>query len=315
MSVDYTNDQLLENIRLRALLPTSQNLYTDERLLMLANDELQTVIFPMMMSIKGDYFVAVDTQTMTTSLEYDIPGDAVGIKIKDVYWRDPNWPSNQPDVLIPLINYQDLTNQAAGLFNYLSYYVMGDKVHLTNTKQGQYLRIRYYKRSSRLVVNSDGGQIEDASSSNIELNNIPSDWEVGDLLTLTNQSPPFETVTTTLEITALTGGNIINLVQTDPDEPVLSQEDMEGNWLTQEGETVIAQITPEAHPILSQSVAVKCLEGLNDPGMATSQAKFQQLYKAFIDTMTPRVDGQAKKIVQRNGTLFWNKANRGGGFW
>jgi len=76
----FTNTDLLENIRLRALLPESQNLYTDARLLMLANDELQTVIFPMMMSIKGDYFVALDTQTMTSSLTYPIPGDAVGIR-------------------------------------------------------------------------------------------------------------------------------------------------------------------------------------------------------------------------------------------
>src|SRR5262245_40794814 len=111
MAQTYTNDELLENIRLRAMLPESQNLYTDERLLMLANDELQTVIYPMIMSIRGYYFVAVDTQTMTNSLEYDIPGDAIGTKVFDVYWRDPNWPDNQPDVLVPLINYQDLTNQ------------------------------------------------------------------------------------------------------------------------------------------------------------------------------------------------------------
>lgn len=314
MATDYTNDALLENIRLRVLLPNSQNLYTDDRLLMLANDELQTVIFPMMMSIKGDYFVAVDTQTMTASLEYDIPGDAVGIKIKDVYWRDPNWPSNQPDVLIPLINYQDLTNQAAGLYNYLSYYVMGNKVHITNTKQGQYLRIRYYKRAAKLVVNSQGGQVEDSSTVNIVLSNIPTTWAVGDVLQLVNQSPPFETIADDLEITAI-GNDYVNLVAQDPDSPILTEDDMNGNWLTLLGETVIAQITPEAHPILAQSVGVKCLEGLNDPGMPVAQAKFQQLYKAFIDTMTPRVDGQAKKIVQRNGTLFWNKANRGGGFW
>lgn len=313
MAQTFTNDELLDNIRLRALLPQSQNLYTPERLLMLANDELQTIIFPMIMSIKGDYFVNVDTQTMTTSLTYPIPGDAVGIKVKDVYWRDPNWSSNHEDQLIPLINYQDLTNQAAGLFNYLSYYIMGNDVHLTNVRQGQSLRIRYYKRASKLIPNDEGAKIVNTDTADIIVNSIPSTWAVGDVLTLTNAFPPFETVTTTLEITGITQPNILNLLQTDPDEPILEDEDLIGNWLTQADETVIAQITPEAHPILAQSVAVKCLEGMNDPGLVASQAKFQQLYQAFIDTMCPRTDGQAKKIIQRNGTLLWNKVGRGTG--
>lgn len=313
MPTDYTNDRLLENIRLRALLPESQNLYSPERLLMLANDQLQISIFPMMMETKGDYFLHINTQTLTTSLSYPIPGDAVGNKIKGVYWRDSNWPANQPDCFIPMINIQDLTNQAAGLFNYMACYIQDNSVYLTNTRNvvGRLLRQRYYKRAYELVANSSGAQITDASTANIVCNAIPSDWSVGDVLMLTNQEPPFETVTTTLEITALPGSNVINLVQTDPDEPVLTQEEMEGNWLTLVGETVIAQITPEAHPILAQDVAVKCLEGMSDPNMGTSQLKLQEMKTAFVNAMTPRMDGTAKKLIQRNGTLFWNRVGRG----
>jgi hypothetical protein len=301
----FTNDELLENIRLRAMMPESQTLYTDERLLMLANDELQTVIFPMIMSIKGDYFVAKDTQTMTTTLEYDLPGDAVGIKVKDCYWRNPNWPARQPSQLIPLINYQDYTNQAAGLFNYMAYYIMGNKVHLTNVRQGQYLEILYYKRASKLVPNDECAQIVDASTANIELTNIPSGWAVGDLVSVIDENPPFNTLATGIEIVTISPPIVTLLNSGDP----ITLE--EGQWLALDGETPIAQITPEAHPILSQAVAVKCLEALNDPNLLSSQAKFQQLYDAFINAMTPRTDGQAKKIIQRNGTLFWNKVGRG----
>lgn len=306
MAADYTNDTLLENIRLRAMLPESQNLYTDARLLMLADDELQTVIFPMIMSIKGDYFVAVDTQTMTSSLTYPIPGDAVGIKIKDAYWRDPNWPDTQPDSQITQINYQDLTGQGGGSFQNVAFYVMGNDVHLTNVYQGKYLKLRYYKRASKLVPNDEGGIVTavNTGTEQITLDAVPSDWEVGDTVDAIAADPPFETTAS-----ALTISNIAGSVITVDDADDVSV----GDWICLEGETTIAQITPEAHPILAQSVAVKCLEGLSDPNMVTSQAKFEQLKKAFIDTMTPRVDGQAKKIVNRSSPLVWNKVQRGWG--
>lgn len=305
MAQDFTNDTLLENIRLRAMLPESQNLYTDARLLMLADDELQTVIFPMIMSTKGDYFVAVNTQTMTSSLEYPIPGDAVGIKIKDAYWRDPNWPATQPDSEITQINYQDLTGQFAGMFNFMAFYVMGNTVHLTNVYQGKYLKLRYYKRASKLVPNDEAAQVVDASTANIELTNVPSGWEVGTVLQCIKNDPPFTTQSDDIVIDSI-AGNVVTLTNNGD---VFTMEATD--WLSLTGETPIAQITPEAHPILAQSVCVKCLEGLADPNMVTSQAKFEQLKKAFIDTMTPRVDGQAKKIVNRSGPLVFNKISRG----
>lgn len=305
MSRDYTNDALISNVRLRAMLPDSQNLYTDERILSLADDELQTVIFPMIMNMKGEYFVAVDEQAMTSSLEYPIPGDAVGIKIKDVYWRDPNWPDNQPDTQIPLISIQDLTGQAAGLFNYLAYYIQNNSIFLTNTQSGQLLKIRYYKRAAKLVPNDEAAQVVDASTSNIELTNVPSDWEVGTVLQCCKQDPPFTTQSDDIAIVSI-AGNIVTLLNSGP---TFTMED--GDWLSLTGETPIAQVTPEAHPILAQSVVVKCLEGLGDPNMPVAQAKFEQLRKNFVDTMTPRADGQAKKIIQRNGPLFWNKVTRG----
>lgn len=303
----YTNDELLSNIKLRALLPSSQSLYSDERLLLLANDELQTIIFPMMMSIKGDYFIHIDEQDLTTNLVYPIPGDAVGIKVKGVYWRDTSWPANQPDQFIPQVNIQDLTNQAAGLFTYLGCYIENNDIHLTNSRNvnGRLLRIRYYKRAAKLVANSQGAQVVDASTSNIEVSNVPSTWTVGTILQCVSSEPPFETKGDELEITSI-AGNIITLLNNGT-AFTLSDDD----WLTLVGETVIAQITPEAHPILAQAVACKCLEGMADPNLITSQSKFQQLYDAFIQAMTPRMDGTAKKIIQRNGTLFWNRVGRG----
>lgn len=264
----------------------------------------------MVMSIKGDYFLNIDDQTLTSSLEYDIPDEAVGIKVKGCYWRDPNWPDNQPDVLIPQISVQDLTNQNAGLWNYMAFYLQDNKIILTNTQSGMTLRTRYYRRASKLVPNDEGAQILDSSTANIVCTTIPTDWAVGDVLTLTNQNPPFDTISRTLEITGITLPNIVNLLQTDPDAPILTQSDMDGNWLTQADETVIAQVPPEAHPILAQAVAVKCLEALGDPNVQVAQLKFEQLKNNFISMLTPRVDGYAKRITQRNGTLLWNKVSR-----
>jgi hypothetical protein len=315
MGWDYTTTALIDNVKLRATMPTSQNLFTDERILMLANDELQTVIFPMIMSTKGDYFLNINTQTMASgTFEYDIPADAVGLKIKSCYWRDPNWQDNQPDVLIPQVSVQDVTNNSAGAWNYLAFYLQDNKVILTNVSPGMYLRQRYYKRASKLVTDDEGALVTDGSTTNIVVDNLPSDWVVGDILTLTSSVSPLETISTTLQITAIPATNTLNLVNTDASAAVITQAQLEGSWLTQEDETVIVQITPEAFPILAQSVAVKCLEAVSDPNLGSAQIKFEQLKKNFIDTMTPRVDGLAKIITNRNGTLFWNKVTRNAGW-
>jgi len=299
---DWTCDGLVTSIKRRASMPTSQSLFTVADLLALADEEMQTVIFPVIMSIKGDYFVNNSDTTMTTATSYAIPNDAIGLKLKDAYWLDADGEEHQ----IPSVNLADVTGEVIRGWLGIGYYLQKNSVILTpNSKDGDTLRLKYYRRASKMVPNDEGGQITaiNTGSGVVDVDNIPTAWAITDTFDAIDQNPGFETQDSDLTISAITTTQM-----TFDDVTNLAV----GDWVCMAGETTIPQITPEAHSLLAQSVAVKCLESLGDPKMLVAQGKFEQIKTNFIDMVAPRADGQVKKIIQRSGTLAWPKINRWG---
>jgi hypothetical protein len=305
MPFSYDNDTLVASIKRRASMPTAQSLFQDSDFLILADEELQSVIFPMMMSIRGNYFVANSDVTMTTATSYAIPSDAIGLKIKDVYYLNANGDQRQ----LTKVNLSDVTNQYFRLDTGYGYYIEGNNVILyPNSQDTETLRIKYYKRANKMVPNSSAGKITniDTGTLVVTMDSTPQTWTTSNTLTAIDANPGFESLVTGITISSiasitsnqLTLGSVTGLTV--------------GNWLALDGDSPVAQITPEAHPILAQAVVVKCLEALGDPGIAVAQAKFKQLSDAFIKAMSPRADGQAKKIINRQGHLAWGKFNRVG---
>lgn len=305
MPFDYSNDALIASVKRRGSIPTAQPLFENSDFLTLADEEMFNTIFPMIMAIKGDYFVTISDTTMTSAVTYPIPSDAVGLKVKDVAWR-PSSATNQLPFLIPQVNYTDIADAFATGWANPGYYIQGDNIILVPTSmEGQTLRMRYYKRASKLVPNDEGCTIESINSGTDEVtvDAVPAAWAAGDLLSGIDSQPGFNTIVTGLEIQSV-AGSVITL----DDVSDLSV----GDLLCLDGESTIAQITPEAHPILAQAVLVKCLEALGDQKMAVAQAKLSEIIQNFIKQMTPRADGQAKKIVNRNSPLAWGNYARFG---
>ena len=81
----YDVDYLLAQVRRRASLPTSQNLFTDAKLILMLDDELKTRIVPFLMSFQDNWFVEHQTYSGDGStITFAIPSNAVGQKLKDV---------------------------------------------------------------------------------------------------------------------------------------------------------------------------------------------------------------------------------------
>lgn len=302
--LNFTNDHLLDMIRRRCSMPNSQPLFDSDSLLAFCDEEMQTVIFPIIMSIGGSYFVTNHDVAMTSVSEkiYPIPSDAVGLKIKDCYWLDTDGHEHE----MTLLTIYDVTNQFSSGWVGLGFYLENNNVILSPQAQpGTTLRMKYYKRASKLVQNNQGGIITaiDTNTNEVTLDNLPITWTTTDTVCCIDQNPGFNTL-----VSEITISNIATPVIT-----VSSVDEMTvGNWICLTGESTIAQITPEAQPILAQAVACKCLEALGDPNIATAQQKFQQVQDFFIKSLTPRVDGQMEKIVNRTGTLVFNNWSRWG---
>ncbi|NDE09882.1 MAG: hypothetical protein EBZ95_04860 [Chitinophagia bacterium] len=65
-----TSDDLIRSVKLRAFLPTNQATFTDEDLLMFANEEMSIGLVPSIMRLHEDYFLYVQETTIGSSLSY-----------------------------------------------------------------------------------------------------------------------------------------------------------------------------------------------------------------------------------------------------
>ena len=86
MPADWTTTNgLIPTIKRRAMMPTSQLLYTDAEILELANDELIDTIVPFVMSCQEDHWLATtDTAYDASTAEVSVPARAIGVKLKAV---------------------------------------------------------------------------------------------------------------------------------------------------------------------------------------------------------------------------------------
>lgn len=304
MAVNYTTTKLVEAIRRRGSIPSSQQLFSTNDFIALANDEMETVIIPNIMSVREEYFVGYEDVSVTASntpQEISIPSDAIGQKLRDLCWVDDNGQLSS----IPRLELE----QASGT-QYLDpmisqsygFMIRANKIVLYPGNSGTgTLRIYYYKRPLELTNTSECGQVTEinTNTNEVTLTFLPSDWTTSDTVNVIGQSQPFETKVTSVQITNVSFP-VVTLASVD--------NIAVGDWVALEGYSPIPQIPVEAHKVLAQATVVKCMEAMGDrEGMQAAQGKLKKNITDMFKLISPRVDGAPKKITNAgNGIFDWN---------
>lgn len=295
----YAVEQLIENIKRRCAVPTSQLTYTNEDFAALANDEMQGEVVPLIMSAREEYFVDfVDVFTTADGI-LDIPEMAVGEKLRSVCYvsqENPlvlaNLPRIDLDVVagVGFVNYQTLAG----------FYVQGNTLRLwpqNSVPANTRIRLYYYRRTLVLAPPDRYGQVIsiDPNTNSVVLSFVPYDWTAGTKLNSVSSRSPFEETNADLEILSVSAPTVF-LNSVDGIEV--------GDYISELGYSAIPQIPIEAHPYLAQLTAVKCLEGLGDrQGMEAAQLKADKLRTSMLTMISQRVDGSVKKVVNPSGGL------------
>lgn len=305
----YNTEQLIENIKRRCSVPTSQLTYTEEDFVLLANDELQGEVVPLIMSTRDEYFVDyVDVLSPADGI-IPIPSEAVGAKLRSICYVQ----QTQPLTLInlPLLNLDVVAGVGANFVNGLTFtgfYLQGNDICLypnNSVPQNTQIRIYYYKRSLVLAAPNSYGQITSINTltKTVVLDSLPSDWRVGDKINAISQDPNFTITLEEAQITALSAPSL-----------VLSSVDGlgVGDYVSLQGYSAIPQIPVEAHAYLAQLTAAKALEGLGDTqGMANALEKAKSLKDNLLLMTSQRVDGSPKKVISPNGGVRIASSLRG----
>lgn len=277
----FDNTYLLNQIKARALIPTSQKTFEDEDILELATDEMHNTVLPMIMGARSEFYVITEDFNVTEAVNYiDIPYRSLGLSVRDVVEvkSDKEYPLSW---LEPA--YKDRESSAGFFFQ-------GNRIILRGVNTST-VRIYYYLRPGNLVTTNSAAKILsiDTVTGVIGVTAVPSAWSTSDTLDGVKSRPGFDNVAMDRVISNITSPNI-----TLANVSGLSV----GDWVALSGESPVPQIPVEFFPYLAQLTAVKILEGIGDfEGMQVAASKLEDLKRNALNLITPRTKGQAKKLT------------------
>lgn len=300
----YNTETLINNIKRRCAVPTSQLTYTPQGFTDIANDELQTEVVPLIMSTREEYFVEhVDVLSPADGV-IPFPNNAVGAKLRSVCYKQNTSPlvlSNLPRIDLDVVAGVGFSSWTS----FAGFYIEGNDICLypnTSVPPNTTIRLYYYKRVLNLAAPSQYGQVTavDPDLNTVVLDFVPTVWAVGQTLNAVSSVQGFAITNASAEITALSAPTI----------ELASVEGIEiGDYVSLEGYSAVPQVPIEAHAYLAQLSAVKALEGLGDrPGMEAAQLKADKEKQSLLVMISQRVDGSVKKIMDPSGGL---RANSG----
>lgn len=297
--MNYTTTSIIASLKTRGLVPTAQGTFTDQQFVTLLNEELQGTIVSQILATRGDYFVKEVDVNLTSSLLYDIPSGAIGGKIANLKYF-PDGDTNGPSELVPYLPLEQQTTGFEALYNRFYFSLKSNKISLyySNSVPSGMIRIAYYKRPNDLVVESAAGRIVgfDLNLLTVDLSNVPATFVPGTAMDIIAGKPQFDSKAVEVTIVSI-AGTTVTLSAVPSDIAI-------GDYLALTGESPIPQVPVEFHPILAQRGAVKTLEALGDRnGMKAAQEKLQELESKAMALITPRIDGNPKKIQNFNNPL------------
>ena len=283
-------------------MPLSQVTVTEQDILRYADEELQTNIVPLMLGIREEYFVNFKDFSISPDRQYEIPQRAIGLKLKDVTARD----SSGSEISLAQYALEDSHDNYSNYdleTNSYSFTLINNKVQtIGNFSSNVTVRLYYFERPNQLVLSSAAAKIEtiDRTNNFITVSTLPSTFTVGAKVDLVKNQPGYETLLPDATISNIGG------TQVDFSSSTSIPDDLQvGDWLTLSEQAPVIQVPRDMYPLLSQLVVVRILEALNDPGLTGAIRNMEAMRANLLDLLSPRVEGENKKILNRNNPLSY----------
>jgi hypothetical protein len=307
---NYTTNTLIESVKRREMLPETSATFKEVDFLAFANEEMDIGLMPLILSFHQDYLLQTVVVPLTEdTLRYKIPSRAMGNKIREVQYMDNNTFLYE----MTRIFIEDLPYFQQGIGGPVrAFYMEGDEIVITalnriNNLQGS-LRISYYMRCGELVSESRAALIKDINRTTgvVTLNRWPDAFtpiagEPSAIFDFTPNSSPYKV--SGFDIAPIALGDINNLTITfnTADIPTsLKVNDV----VTLAEETIIPQVPVELHSILSQRVAIRCLQAMGDTtGVQMAMAKLQEMETKTGNVIDNRAEGSPLKVSPKHTFL------------
>lgn len=295
----YTWTQLMDDIKVKGMIPTSQNTFTEERLLSITNNVLLAKLLPQILKARESYYSYDIDTAVNASGVYDIHTRAVGGKLDNVALVDGD---RRKDLAMYFED--EITNLGQPPDGKPGFFIKRNQFTILPTDGAGYSSVRQtiFLRPARIVANSAGAQVTafNTGTKVVTFAEVPSSWTTASLLDIVQGQPHFDTLAINQVITAVTtgSGGTVTFSSALPDRLAI------GDWVSLFGESPVPQVPAEFNSLLSQYAANECLKNGSDPkALETGIADAKDLLESLMGVITPRVEREGKVLVNRTGML------------
>lgn len=327
-TVDATGNQgpaaqsLVASAYRRTLSPNAPGAIEPGDVITFLDEEMRSTIVPLVLAAQEEFWVMnYDQAVVQGTYEYTIPPRAAFAMWRDVVFVDRNGMEIALSDLSP--EYTKVTFPAGGNIPVWVYgFIMAnDKIILWPPNGGtptQYLlRMKIKRRPNNLTASANCGQITNINTSTnvVTLANADTTWTSATTFDIIPNSPQFTSRQDgqTVSAVSVPSGGPYTLTFSSPGTnpttsvayPALPTGLVVGDWVCPALMSCVPQIPYDMFPLLAQRGAIKILEALGDPqNLTVAERRYQDMAVDFARTVSPRIDGTPKKMVNRS-TAGW----------
>ncbi len=299
-----TADRLLEGIKRRIIVPSSQSLFSDTDFFAFADDIISSRIVPLLESVNQEFFVTrTSTPLVASQSIYSIPYRAIGRSLRELKISD----SNDNVRNIALISIED-----AHVFNPNSltcgFYFLGDKIHLvpdvpSSISGSQSLDIWYRLPPSKLVASSSAAFVVSVSSPDVVVTSVPSGMVTGSVIDFVQGRSGNSIYEIDKTITNIAGTTITFDPADIPDDLAA------GDFIAMAGYSPVVNFVPnECYSLIESLTAKRVLTSQGDfEGAARLEEDISEETKNIKMILEPRIDGEPTIIINRYSLARGNK--------
>jgi hypothetical protein len=327
---NYTTDgssvALVASVYRGCLAPNAQNALIPTEIIAFLDQEMRTTIVPLVLAAQEEFWVTNFDQPVLTGVHnYTIPKRAAFATWRDVVFVDPNKMEINMSMLSP--EYLKLTYPAGGnpplyVFGFI---LQNDQIILypnsLPTPTQYRLRMKIKRRPNNLTETTNCAQITNINTGTgqVTVNLVPTGWATTDTFDIIPNSPQFTSLRDDQTISAVVGnvltfsspgvdpftGQPLSALPTNPETGAFTTKI--GDWICPSQMSCIPQVPYDMFPMLVQRGIIRVLEALGDTqNLTVAERRYADMAVDFARTVSPRIDGTPKKIVNRNAMHFWH---------
>ncbi len=315
-AIDYTTDNtdlsMVDSVQKRILMPLSANTLTAASIIELLDEEMRSTVVPLVLAAKEEFYVQNYDQTLVAgTYNYVIPERAAFATWRDIVLVDSMGNEINMTELPP--EYVKITYPVGNLPPMYTYgFVMNnDQITLwppNSTVPVNYtLRMKCKRRPNHLTSVDNCGRVTVVTpgSSQVTLDsNGDTAWTTSTAFDVIPNAPQFTSLGDDLTISAISQGTPTATVLTFDDYPTGVAV---GDWVCPATLSCVPQIPYDMFPLLAQRGVIKCLEALGDnQNLQVAERRYQDMAADFARTVSPRIEGARKALVNRTANFGWN---------